>query len=37
MSGDQERSGPIAVLVVVFIGLCWLAAGIAAAVVLAPR
>jgi hypothetical protein len=37
MRRDQERSGSIAALVVVFITLCWLAAGAAAFVAMAPR
>ena len=37
MPRDQDRSGIIAALVVVFIGLCWLAAGAAAFVAIAPR
>jgi hypothetical protein len=37
MPSDQDRSGAIAAMVVVFIALCWLAAGAAALVAVAPR
>lgn len=37
MRRDQDRSGSIAALVVVFITLCWLAAGAAALFAIAPR
>lgn len=37
MPSDQDRSGAIAAMVVAFITLCWLAAGAAALVAVAPR
>lgn len=37
MRRNQDRSGTVAALVVVVVGLCWLAAAICAAVAVAPR